>query len=71
MEWRTVGLLIPHHTWPCNDSFSFYFFTATVVEHFPCTFLVFGACGDEILIGEREKRVVLRDGDKMSLTLVS
>ena len=34
-------------------------------------FLVFGACGDEILIGEREKRVVLRDGDKMSLTLVS
>lgn len=43
MEWRTVGLLIPHHTWPCNDSFSFYFFTATVVEHFPCTFLVFGA----------------------------
>jgi hypothetical protein len=35
--------LIPHHSWPCNDSFSFYTFTATIVEHYPCTLLVYGA----------------------------
>lgn len=32
-----------HHSWPCNDSFSFYTFTATIVEHSPCTLLICGA----------------------------
>lgn len=46
MEWRTFGIaMIPHHSWPCNDSFSFYTFTATIVEHSPCTLLLFAVPG--------------------------